>query len=60
MEAPFALSRVELQYAEWYGATQRNAGVARQLADEAAERLEALEARPWLERARALREAVAA
>ncbi|MFZ0040516.1 MAG: adenylate/guanylate cyclase domain-containing protein [Solirubrobacteraceae bacterium] len=60
MDTPFALARAQLQYAEWLcEAARENAAVA-QLCEEASERFEALGARPWLERANALRSAIAA
>ena len=60
METPFALARAQLQYVEWLSETGAVGGPANQLIEEAALQFEALRAQPWLDRARALRSAVAA
>ncbi len=60
METPFALARAQLQYAEWLSVTSARSPAIDQLGDEAARRFEALDAKPWLDRARALSSAVAA
>jgi class 3 adenylate cyclase/predicted ATPase len=60
MEWPFGLARAQLEYAELLFAASDTGGVAARLRDEAARVFEQLRARPWLERAEALRSAVAA
>jgi tetratricopeptide (TPR) repeat protein len=60
MESPFSLARAQLEYAELLFVTGDPDGVAARLRDEAARVFEQLRATPWLERAEALRSAVAA
>ena len=60
METPFALARAQLQYAEWLSATAGASATINQLSEEASAQFEALGARPWLERAQALRSTIAA
>jgi len=57
---PFLLARVQLQYAEILADAKSDADQARAVRDAAAAAFEALDAAPWLARARALEGAVAA
>jgi hypothetical protein len=60
MDTPFPLARAQLQYAEWLSATAGASVTVQQLCEEASARFEELGARPWLERADALRSTIAA
>ncbi|HZO78240.1 MAG TPA: adenylate/guanylate cyclase domain-containing protein [Solirubrobacteraceae bacterium] len=60
LETPFFLARSQLEYAQLLNHAGRDAKEAERLREEAAGEFESLGARPWLERADALRPAVAA
>jgi class 3 adenylate cyclase/tetratricopeptide (TPR) repeat protein len=60
LETPFYLARAQLECAELLAGADRDTGEALSLRDEADAVFESLGAGPWLQRARALRSAVAA
>jgi class 3 adenylate cyclase/tetratricopeptide (TPR) repeat protein len=60
LESPFSLARAQLEYAEVLALTGDPAGLAPKLRDDATRVFERFRATPWLERAEALRAAVAA
>ncbi len=60
MDTPFSLARVQLQYAEWLSAQAGPSPAVDELCQDAAARFAELGAKPWLERAGAVRSAVAA
>jgi hypothetical protein len=59
LESPFSLARAQLESAEVLFAAGDPDATAIRLRDEAARAFEQLRATPWLERAQALRSAVA-
>ncbi|MDX6658939.1 MAG: hypothetical protein QOH62_3732, partial [Solirubrobacteraceae bacterium] len=60
MATPFALARAQIEHAELLSGTPDGAAEAQVLSEEAASAFDALGAKPWLERAQALRSVVAA